>query len=186
MKLLLSVSILTLISFLTCRTAPPPQPASAEPKQSSDWRLYTSPDKSFSVELPCEPSQKNVSATSTPIYEYTCGREETSGLSFFMVLVSHMSPAEGARMLDEAAFERSVKESFTPNKRIVKLVPIKVQGGTGREVIVTNTRDEMDNLRGRVIIFRTIRYEVGFGASDPKALESADAERFFATFKPLG
>jgi hypothetical protein len=30
------------------------------------------------------------------------------------------------------------------------------------------------------------RYEVGFGATDVKALESAMAERFFATFKPLG
>ena len=58
-------------------------------------------------------------------------------------------------------------------------------GRIGREVVVTNTRDEMDNLRGRVIIFGSRRYEVGFGASDIGALESTMAERFFSSFKPL-
>ena len=186
MKLLLSLSsLITLTCFFTCGTVPP-EPASAEPKQNRDWRLYTPPDKSFSVELPCEPAQKNVSEPSTPIYEYTCSREESSGLSFFMVLVLKLSDSEGAKIRDEAAFERSVRDSFSPNKRLIKLIPIKIQGGMGREVIVTNTRDEMDNLRGRVIIYGGQRYEVGFVATDLKALESAAAERFFATFKPLG
>jgi hypothetical protein len=111
--------------------------------------------------------------------------EEAGGLSFFVISVSK-ADFEGARLRDEAAFERSVKESFSPNKRLVKLIPIKIEGGIGREVIVTNTRDEMDNLRGRVIIFGKHRYEVGFGATDIKVLESPTAERFFATFKPLG
>ena len=168
MKLLLSLSsLITLTCFFTCGTVPP-EPASAEPKQNRDWRLYTPPDKSFSVELPCEPAQKNVSEPSTPIYEYTCGREESSGLSFFMVLVLKLSDSEGAKIRDEAAFERSVRDSFSPNKRLIKLIPIKIQGGMGREVIVTNTRDEMDNLRGRVIIYGGQRYEVGFVATDLK------------------
>lgn len=102
-----------------------------------------------------------------------------------MILVLKLSDSEGARIRDEAAFERSVRDSFSPNKRLIKLIPIKIQGGLGREVIVTNTTDEMDNLRGRVIIYGSRRYEVGFVATDIKALESAAAERFFATFKPL-
>ena len=186
MKLLLSLSSLIILTCLfTCGTAPP-EPPSAELKQNKDWRLYTPPDKSFSVELPCEPAQNNVSEASTPIYEYACGREESSGLSFFMVLVLKLSDSEGARIRDEAAFERSIRDSFSPNKRLIKLIPIKIQGGMGREVIVTNTTDEMDNFRGRVIIHGGQRYEVGFVATDIKALESAAAERFFATFKPLG
>ena len=186
MKLILSFSsLITLTCFLACGTTPP-ESASAEPKQNSAWRLYTPPDKSFSVELPCEPAQKNVSEASTPIYEYACGREESSGLSFFMVLVLKLSDSEGARIRDEAAFERSIRDSFSPNKRLIKLIPIKIQGGMGREAIVTNTTDEMDNLRARVIIHGGQRYEVGFVATDLKALESAAAERFFATFNPLG
>jgi hypothetical protein len=62
---------------------------------------------------------------------------------------------------------------------------LKIEDGIGREVVVTNTRDEMDNLRARVIIFGSRRYEVGFDASDIKALESPMAERFFSSFKPL-
>jgi hypothetical protein len=151
-KLLLSLSsLITLTCFFTCGTAPR-ESSSAEPKQNKDWRLYTPPDKSFSVELPCEPAQKNVSEASTPIYEYACGKEESSGLSFFTVLVLKLSDSDGAWIRDEAAFERSIRNSFSPNKRLIKLIPIKIQGGMGREVIVTNTTDEMDNFRGRVIV----------------------------------
>lgn len=86
---------------------------------------------------------------------------------------------------DEATFERSLMKSFDPHKRVVKITPIKIDGGIGREVIVTNTRDEMDNLRGRVIIFGTHRFEIGYVATDIKLLESPEANRFFASFKPL-
>ena len=88
-------------------------------------------------------------------------------------------------MRDEAAFERSVKDSFSPNKRLTKLIPLKIERGFGREVVVINSKDEMDNLRGRVIIFAGRRYEVGFVASDLKALGSPTAERFLSSFKPL-
>jgi len=126
-----------------------------------------------------------VSAASTPIYEYSCAGEEASGLSFFLVLVSNMPDAERARMRDEAAFERSIKDSFSPNKRLAKLIPLKIESGFGREFVVINTTSEMDNLRGKVIIFAGRRYEVAFGASDLKALGSSRAERFLSTFKPL-
>lgn len=179
-----SVVVVTMTCFLTCRTASP-QRAPNEPKKADGWHVYTAPDRSFSVEVPCEPVPKNVSAASTPNYEYSCGVEDDSGLSFFIVSVLNMPDAEKARMSDEAAFERSVKDSFSPNKRVAKLIPFEIENGIGREFVVTNTKDEMDNLRGRVIIFGSRRYDVGFVASDVKALGSPRVDRFLSTFKPL-
>jgi hypothetical protein len=184
-KLLFIVpSLITFICFFSCGTAPSKTVTTA-PVAKSDWRLYSPPDKSFSVELPCEPTQTNVSDVSTPNYEYKCDLEDADGLRFFIIGVSK-ADFDAAKIRDEAAFERSVKDSLTPNHQIVKLVPIKVEGGIGREMVATNTRDEMDNLRVRVIIFGSHRYTVVFGATDMKMLESPAAERFFATFKALG
>jgi hypothetical protein len=191
MKLLFMVSsLVTVTCFFSCEMAPPqsvlstPTPTPTATR-NGDWRVYTPPDKSFSVEFPCKPTQTNVSEISTPSYEYACGLEELVGLQFFTIGV-FKTDFEGAKLRDEAAFERSVKEALTPNKRLVKLIPIKIEGGIGREMIFTNTRDEMDNGRVRIIIFGNHRYEVVFGATDIKLLESPAAERFFSTFKPLG
>lgn len=190
MKLLFIVSTLIAVTcFVFCRKAPPtsisstPKSSSSSPAPKDDWHQYSPPDKTFSVEVPCEPTQRNVSASPTPVYEYACVMEDTGGLRFFTISVG-TADSRGAKTHDERAFERSVKESFTPNHRIVKLIPIKVEGGLGREVFVTNTRDEMDNLRGRVIIFGTHRFEVGYLATDIKLLESPEADRFLASFKP--
>lgn len=192
MKLLFIVSsLVTVTCFFSCGMAPPqsistaPKSVSTPPTPNGDWHLYTPPDKSFSVELPCKPTQTNVSEITTPSYEYACGREESGGLHFFTIDVFE-TDLEGAKVRDEAAFERSVKEALTPNKRLVKLIPIKIEGGIGREMIFTNTRDDMDNGRVRVIIFGKHRFEIFFGATDMKMLESPAAERFFASFKPLG
>lgn len=160
----------------------PPQAVSSTP--TGDWRLYSPPDKSFSVELPCEPTQTNVSEPSTPSYEYSCGSEDAGGLRFFLIAVSK-ADSEGAKPRDEAAFERTVKGMFPPNRRIVKIVPIKIDGGIGREIIITNTRDDMDNLRGRVIMFGSHLFAVGYVATDIKLLESPEADRFLAAFKPF-
>ena len=180
----LGMIVVTMTSLFTCRTASP-EPPTTDPQKAINWRVYISPDRSFSVELPCAAVQRNVSATSSPIYEYGCGGEDDSDLRFFSVSVLNMTDAESARMRDEATFEHSVIDSFTPNHKLANLKPLKIEDGIGREVVVTNTRDEMDNLRGRVIIFGNRRYEVAFGASDIKALESPMAERFFSSFKPL-
>lgn len=179
-----SVVVVTMTCFLTCRTTSP-EIAPIEPKKADGWNVYTAPDRSFSVEVPCEPVQRNVSAESTPIYQYSCGVEDDSGLRSFIVLVLKMPDVEKERMRDEAAFERSVKDSFTPNKRFAKLIPFKIENGIGREFVVVNTKDEMDNLRGRAIIFGGRRYDVGFVATDMKALESPMVDRFFSSFKPL-
>ena len=178
------VVVVTTIGLGTCRTVSP-APAMNDQKKADDWHVYTAPDRSFSVELPCEPVQRNVSEPSTPVYQYSCGSADDAGFRFFSVSVLNMTDAENAKMRDEATFESSVKDSFSPNRKLSKLITLKIENGTGREVVVTNTRDEMDNLRGRVIIFGSRRYEVGFGATDLKALESPMAERFLASFKPL-
>jgi hypothetical protein len=179
-----SVVVVTMTCLLTCRTTSP-EIAPVEQKKTDGWHVYTAPDRSFSVEVPCEPVQRNVSAEPTPLYQYSCGVEDDSGLSFFVVTVLEIPDAEKAKMRDEAAFERSVKDSFSPNKRFAKLIPFKIENGIGREFVVINTKDEMDNLRGRVIIFGSRRYDVGFGASDVKALESPIVDRFLSSFKPL-
>ena len=124
-----------------------------------------------------------MSEPSTPIYQYACGLEESIGPYFFAIVVSKID-FDVAKIRDEATFERSVRELLTPNKRLIQLVPIKIEGGIGREMIFTNTRDDLDNGRVRVIIFGKHRYEILFAATDLKMLESAAAERFFATFKP--
>src|SRR4030095_2753881 len=191
MKLLFTLSsFITVACFFSCGMAPKksvtpsPTPTPA-PTPNGQWRVYTPPDKSFSVELTCEPTQTNVSEPSTPIYQYACGLEESVGPHFFAIVVSKTDFDVG-KIRDEATFERSVKELLTPNKRLIKLVPIKIEGGIGREMIFTNTRDDMDNGRVRVIIFGKHRYEILFGATDLRMLESPVAERFFATFKPEG
>lgn len=179
MKLLFITSILISFScFFSCGMAPP-KTASSSPIPNTDWHLFTPPEKTFSAEFPCEPTQEN-----GPRNEYSCDLLDAGGLRIFSVSV-WKSDFEGARIRDEAAFERSVKESFTPNHTIVNMTPIKIDGGLGREVIVSNRRDNMDNLRGRVIIFGTHRFEVAYIATDKKLLESPQADRFFAGFKPL-
>jgi hypothetical protein len=40
------------------------------------------------------------------------------------------------------------------------MVPINIASGIGREIIVTNTRDEMDNARARIIMTSSRRYDV--------------------------
>ena len=157
----------------------PPKTSSSSPVPNIDWNLYIPPEKTFSAEFPCAPTQEN-----GPRNEYSCHLEEADGLRIFLISV-WKSDFEGAKIRDEAAFERSVKESFTPNHTIVNIIPIKIDGGLGREVTVTNTRDDMDNLRGRVIIFGAHRFEVAYLATDRKLLESPQANRFFAGFKPL-
>ena len=152
--------------------------------QDSGWRLFMPPDKSFSVELPCEPTATNVSDSTTPIYEYGCDVGDAVDRRFFIMLVSK-TDFVGEKLRDEAAFERSVKDAFPPNRRVLKIFPIKIDGGVGREIIVTNTRDGTDSMRGRVIIFGTHRFEIGYFASDLKLLETPEADRFLASFKPL-
>jgi hypothetical protein len=62
---------------------------------------------------------------------------------------------------------------------------LKIEDGIGREVVVTNTRDEMDNLRGESLSSGVVVTKLDLDASDIKALESPMAERFFSSFKPL-
>ena len=159
------------------------QPSSVQ-QQKEKWHVYVPPDKSFSVELPCEPKQRNVSEPSTPVYAYSCGEEDASSLKFFEITVANLRNTELAKMQDEAVFERTIMGWFTPNHRIVKLSPIKVDGGIGRELILQNKNDDMDNSRARVILSLGRHYDVAFGSTDVKELESQIAERFFATFKP--
>src|SRR4029434_2224583 len=132
MKLLFTLSsFITVACFFSCGMSPkkpvPPSPTpTPAPTPNGQWRVYTPPDKSFSVELTCEPTQTNVSEPSTPIYQYACGLEESVGPHFFAIVVSK-ADFEGPKPRDEAAFERSVKDSLTPNHRIIKILPIKIE-----------------------------------------------------------
>lgn len=182
--------LLGVTCLVTCRTAstnvPLQEAQTAKQAQPVDgWRVFTPPDKSFSVELPCSPTETNVSAKATPIYEYSCGGEDKNELRFFGVSAFKIKDPDKPANKDQARFERSVTDSFPENKRIIKLITLKMENGIGAEFVVTNKRDEMDNLRGRVMLIGGRRYEVMFGASDLKALDSPDANRFFASFKPL-
>ena len=96
-----------------------------------------------------------------------------------------MSDAARARMKDELEFERNIKSELPHNRRVTKMVPIKVEGGVGREILVTNSSDSDDNEKARIIIVGRRYYVVAFISNDPKSLESPRAERFLSTFKPV-
>ena len=111
MKLLLVVLILsTPTGFFSCGTAPT-QPVASAPTPNAGWRVYTSPDKSFSVELPCEPKQTNVSEESTPVFQYSCHSEESNDLQVFMITVLK-ADFEVGKTRDEAIsrMKRSLSE----------------------------------------------------------------------------
>jgi hypothetical protein len=193
MRFVVSSSCLFALIFLfTCGTAPRESasstpatsiaPSTAKPKDKDEWRVYTPPDKSFSVELPCEPMRTNVSADATPTYQYACGVEEFSRL--YMIYVMELSDTWKAKLRDAAELERSIRESFAPNKRVVKMTPFTVEGGIGREIIVHNLKNPEELSRGRVIVIGARHYQIAFGSDDEKALHGPDAERFFASFKP--
>ena len=191
-----ALALVTLTCLITCRTrsAESTSPKSASQSVSSTdlpsnarnatdgWHVYTAPDKSFSIEVPCDLSRTDVSAGKN-VYEYRCGVDEP--MSFFLISVTNVTDAEAAKMKDELAFERSIKDSFPANRHLTRMVPINIASGMGREIIVTNARDEMDNARARIIMTSSRRYDVIFIASDLKALESPGAERFLSSFKPL-
>jgi hypothetical protein len=190
-----ALALVTLSCLITCRTqsAESTSSKSAAPSDSSTglaanaknafdgWHVYTAPDKSFSIEVPCDLDRTDVSA-GNDVYEYRCSGEP---VGFFIITVTKVTDAEAAKMKDELAFERSIKDSFSLNRRVTKMVPINVASGIGREIIVTNTRDEMDNARARIVMTGSRRYDVAVIASDLKALESPAAERFLSSFKPL-
>ena len=127
--------------------------------------------------------QTNVSASETPIYQYSCATTDDSAFTGFSVEVINIS--EKAKMRDAAAFEQSIRDEFLPNKRVTKMVPIQISNGIGREIVVTNTRDPESKGRARVIVVGGRRYDAAFFSTDPNALESPRAERFFSSFKPL-
>jgi hypothetical protein len=202
------IGFFTISGLMTCGTASPdvgsshssqaviPSPTvSASPNVSSSnvpsngakpddtWRVYTPPDKSFSVEVPCDMDQTNVSASETPIYEYSCATTDDSAFTGFIVEVLNIS--EKAKVRDAAAFEQSLRDEFLPDKRVTKMEPIQVSNGIGREIVVTNIRNPESTGRARVIVIGKRRYDAAIFSTDPKALESPLAERFLSSFKPL-
>ena len=192
-----AVALLTTLCLLNCRTASErlgssttsvsanvrsdsialPNVHSNMTKVTDSWHVYTAPDKSFSVEVPCDLVDQY------HINEYSCDVGDESTLNFFLVHVLNMSDAARARMRDELEFERNIKSELTPNKHVTKMVPIKVDDGVGREILVTDTSDPEDNSRARIIIVGRRYYVVAFISNDPKALQSPMAERFLSTFK---
>jgi hypothetical protein len=199
MNKLLIVALLTTICLLNCRIASErlgssptsvsanvgsdsvalPNVPTSMTKATDSWHVYTAPDKSFSVEVPCDLVDQY------HINEYSCYVDHDSSLDFVAIDVLVMSDAARARMRDEVEFEREIKRQLRPNRHVTKMVPIKVEDGVGREIHITNTTDSDDNMRSRIIIVGRRYYIVSFDSNDPKALESPSAERFLSTFKAI-
>ena len=194
-----AVALLTTLCLLNCRTAREKLGSSTTSvsanvrsdgvaltnvplnmtKATDRWHVYTAPDKSFSVEVPCNLVDQYHNDS------YSCDVEDDSSLNFFLVEVLIMSDAARAKMRDEHEFERNIKRELPPNRHVTKMVPIKVEDGVGREILVTNSSDSDDNSRARIIIVGRRYYVVAFNSGDPKALESPRAERFLSTFKAV-
>ena len=156
-----------------------PNVPSSMTKTTDSWHVYTAPDKSFSVEVPCDLVDQY------HINEYSCDVGDDSTLNLFLVDVLNMSDAARARMGDEQEFECNIKSELPPNRHVTKMVPIKVENGVGREILITNISDSDDNMRARIIMVGKRYYVVAFDSNDSKALESPMAERFLSTFKAV-
>lgn len=142
------------------------------------WRVYNSPDKSFTVEVPCELVDES------NIGEYLCGLSDSDS-DIFTVFVTNLSDVQRDKINDDVKFERYIKEDlFPPNRRVTQMAPIAIENGIAREILVTNSRDSDDNGRLRVMLVGSRIYHVGLLSSDPKNLKTPKAERFLSSFKP--
>jgi hypothetical protein len=143
------------------------------------WRLYTSPDRAFTAEFPCEPTRRNTSAGAPPLYEYDCGTYIGSALLIYMVDVFD---------LDGPAGERTVEETLTlfpAHKTVVESSPLAVPGGAGRDVVLRSTRDSADNMRVQIIAVGFRCYIASVSTTDVKTIQSPEVQRFFSSFRPL-
>jgi hypothetical protein len=143
------------------------------------WRFYTSPDRAFTAEFPCEPTRRNTSAGAPPLYEYDCGTYTGSALLVYMVDVFELGGPAGERTVEETL------SLFPAHKEVVESSRLAVPGGAGRDVVLRNTRDSNDNTRVQIIAVGFRCYMASVSTTDVQAMKSPDVQRFFSSFRPL-
>lgn len=158
----------------------------------SGWRVYSPPDKSFTVELPQEPRRVNkIDPTSSDEESFF---ECTKSVDAYELQLNPKSPeyAFVIGVFDVSACQRR-PETFNKevenlvaviggdNKRLIKDEKVKVNGLPGREFIYEN-----GDLHGRVLIVNAGKriYMLTYTNDTSGAITSAETTRMFSSFRP--
>lgn len=164
-------------------------------RTQSGWRVYSPPDKSFTVELPGEPQHTNkLDPTSSDENEksfFKCTKS-INGYVFplrpahpanvFVIGVFDVSDCKRKREL----FDEEVKGLVTviggDNKRLVSDSAVRTDGLPGREFIYEN-----GDSYGRVLIVNAGRriYLLSYTTDVRGATTSSEATRMFSSFRPV-
>jgi hypothetical protein len=159
----------------------------------STWRVYSPPDKSFTVELPQEPRHTNkIDPTSTDeasffectksVDAYELQLKPQSSEYAFVIGVFNVS---GCQRKAET-FNKEVKGLVAiiggDNKRLIKNEQVKVNGLPGREFIYQN-----GDLYGRVLVVNAGKriYMLTYTNDASGTTTSAETTRMFSSFRPV-
>lgn len=158
-----------------------------------NWRVYSPPDKSFTVELPQEPRHTNkmdpTSADEASFFECT------KSVDAYEIQLKPQSPeyafvigvfdVSGCPRKAET-FNNEVKDLIAilggDNKRLIKNEQVKVNGLPGREFIYAN-----GELYGRVLVINAGKriYMLTYTNNSSSTTSSAETIRMFSSFRPL-
>lgn len=160
----------------------------------SDWRVFSPPDKSFTVELPGEmrhtnnPDPEGTDAESflewfvctKSVDFYVLPLRPRSSANAFLIGVFKTSCPRTQQMFDEEV-KGLVAVIGGDNKRLISNSVVQVNGLPGREFIYENGDDY-----GRVAIVNGGRriYVLSYETDIPHATFSPEANRIFRTFNP--
>lgn len=163
----------------------------SEVNAKPDWRLYTSPNKSFSVELPWKPNNRRRNLlTLAPDSEirfkgssvddrYDLSMYTDESLTRFFIDVY-----ETAFKRSQAEFDSEVRQILVDacdRCRFFKNDPVVLNGLSGREFIYQKSK-----VTGRMLFINGgLRiYTVHFYTEDKKGISRGPVDRVFATFQP--
>ena len=158
-----------------------------------NWRVYSPPDRSFTVELPQEPRHTNkIDPTSTDEASFF---ECTKSVDAYEIQLKPQSPeyafvigvfdVSGCRRKAET-FTKEVKDLIAilggDNKRLIKNEQVTVNGLPGREFIYEN-----GELYGRVLLINAGKriYMLTYTNNSSGGTSSAETIRMFSSFRPL-
>jgi hypothetical protein len=158
-----------------------------------NWRVYSPPDKSFTVELPQEPRRTNkMDPTSNDEASFF---ECTKSVDAYEIQLKPQSPeyafvigvfnVSGCQRKAET-FNKEVKGLVAviggDDKRLIKDKQVKVNGLPGREFIYEN-----GELYGRVLVVNAGKriYMVTYTNDASGTTTSAETTRMFSSFRPV-
>jgi hypothetical protein len=171
----------------------PPEATKLEPGTSSApllppgepelpaWTEYASEEGKFRVFFPSKPKESKTKSGSLVLHFVQTPRTSIDGLSFgcqWTVREKPFSEEAAQRIFLWAQQQGFVKAS---KGKLVETKTIKVDGSVAQDYIVKVA--EADTVRGRALCLDRHCYHLQIWGKDAQAVRSAEAERFFASFK---